>query len=192
MRALFAPLLLLICAQIPLWAQSLSEAALIEALCQGVKDPNRTRLYLDKWPSESKLSIEALLAKNDLDSQSHDCKIGVIDAIGRLKINKGIDFLLKNIAIGRAIYPTVWEKGREAILKQFPAVQALVSFGDEATAAIEEIDSTAINSTERIYFIFTMSEIATPRTRLWLTVMQRIAQLEAKIANEGLTKLVKN
>jgi len=122
----------------------------------------------------------------------HELYVGLADAFGRLKTKEAIPFLIKNITLARWPYVSLapWLKTSEVIEETYPAMEALIRIGPDASRAVMRAAQAPMAPGDRRAAIFVVSHIMdVPEARTFLSSALSEADRERYWAEEGLKML---
>lgn len=160
-HALGRPLLrMLVLMTVPnylLLGQSVSETVVKRRL----SDPAARQAFIDSMAASPSTYVPVLVklaARRKIDSDQ--LTVGLVEAFGRLRCEKGIPFLIDRIGVQVSGDPHVWMKTAESIESQYPAIRALRLIGAPAVRPlVEAANSRAWTQFQRLPLAFALARV---------------------------------
>jgi HEAT repeat protein len=90
-----------------------------------------------------------------------ELRVGLIEALGKLKVKEAIPFLIQNINLRPSLVSIApWLKVAEAVENTFPAIAALINIGPDSSAAVISAYKESLTGRERrLAAVFVVSRI---------------------------------
>jgi hypothetical protein len=187
----FSRLAILAACGLPLVAQTIVNTDLARLLAseEGRED---AIAFVSASPNDRIPLLLELTKRSGADADGHDLLVGLADAFGKLKVERAIPFLLKNLTLPRDQFIDLkpWMKTDYVIVQAFPSIAAMISIGPDASRAIMHAYGQAMTNEDRLASIFVVAHIpGVPEAKIFLRRVSLQASQERFFAQEGLTRL---
>jgi hypothetical protein len=119
-------------------------------------------------------------------------EVGIIHLFGGLRERAGIAFCLQRLTARREFNrPVLGLKGTLGILREYPAVGALLEIREGVVAALGEHMHKPLDHEERVLTIFLLTELGGPEAENRLQRLLQLARGEVHVIERGLAKIEK-
>jgi hypothetical protein len=116
--------------------------------------------------------------------------IGLVEALGLLKVEKSIPFLINNISMVRTGFSRTWLKDAKVIRKSLPALSALIEIGDAAVKPLIDryYSLPSGEGDRRVSIVFALASIHSEETKEFLDEVVGLNKLELFFAQQHSTE----